>query len=314
MLQNRPHIAGTLLALAAGTLWGTTGPLSTALYAEGAELTSVGFWRVLVAAVALVVFVVVRRPRPRMPLRGLLIVGLGGGAMVALFEVAYQYAIAGAGVAGAAALLYTAPFLVTLLAVPLLGERITALRLALAVAVGVGAGMTVAGGSGADTVAGSMPTQASGIIGGLLAALAYAGTTLLARYAVPRYGAAAVLTAEIGGAAVLLAILLPLAGRSVAPPATAGGWVYVVLLALGAIIAANFFFFGAVRRIDAAPAAVAATIEPVVGAILALVLFSQALNPTGWLGLAVVVSSVALLYLREREPAGAAVLDEAGPL
>lgn len=218
MLRNRPHVAGTLLALAAGTLWGTTGPLSTALYAEGAELTSVGFWRVLVAAGGLLAYVFIRRQWPRMPPRGLLIIGLGGGAMVALFEVAYQFAIAGAGVAGAAALLYTAPFLVTLLAVPLLGERITPLRLALAVAVGVGAGLTVAGGSGVDTVAGTVTTQTSGVVGGLLAAVAYAGTTLLARYAVPRYGAVAVLTAEISGAAVLLAIILPLSGRSLAPP------------------------------------------------------------------------------------------------
>jgi DME family drug/metabolite transporter len=219
--------------------------------------------------------------------------------MVALFEVAYQFAIAGAGVAGAAALLYTAPFLVTLLAVPLLGERITPLRLALAVAVGVGAGLTVAGGSGVDTVAGTVTTHTSGVVGGLLAAVAYAGTTLLARYAVPRYGAVAVLTAEISGAAVLLAIILPLSGRSLAPPGTPGGWIYVVLLALGAIVAANFFFFGAVRRIDAAPAAVAATVEPVVGAVLALVLFGQELSATGWIGLGIVVGSVTLVYLRE---------------
>ena len=69
----------------------------------------------------------------RVDRRGLVLVGLGGGALVALFEVAYQYGIAGAGVAGAAALLYTAPVLVALLARPLLGEALTPLRLLLAV-------------------------------------------------------------------------------------------------------------------------------------------------------------------------------------
>ncbi len=73
----------------------------------------------------------------------------------------------------------------------------------------------------------------------------------------------------------------------------------MVLLAVGAIIAANFLFFGAVRRIDAAPASVAATIEPVVGTVLALVLFGQNLSPTGWIGLGIVVASVTLAYLRE---------------
>jgi len=44
------------------------------------------------------------RSTPRLATRG-----LGGGALVALFAIAYQFAIAGVGVAGAAALLYTAP-------------------------------------------------------------------------------------------------------------------------------------------------------------------------------------------------------------
>ena len=44
---------GFAMALGAGICWGTTGPLSTALYAEGAALTAVGFWRIALAAAAL---------------------------------------------------------------------------------------------------------------------------------------------------------------------------------------------------------------------------------------------------------------------
>jgi DME family drug/metabolite transporter len=58
-------------------------------------------------------------------------------------------------------------------------------------------------------------------------------------------------------------------------------------------------FFGGVKRIEAAPTAVAATIEPVVGALLALALFGQRLSPSGWLGLAMVVGGVAAGYARE---------------
>ena len=106
-------------------------------------------------------------------------VGLGGGALVAVFEVAYQYAIAGAGVAGAAALLYTAPVIVAILAQPLLGEAITPLRVLLAVAVMVGATLTVRGGSAAEAANGAdqLPGVAAGALGGALAALSYAGTT-----------------------------------------------------------------------------------------------------------------------------------------
>jgi DME family drug/metabolite transporter len=296
--EHRSRIAGYLFALGAGAVWGTTGPLSTALYAEGGTITGIGFWRVLLGVLGLVLWgLVANRDLFRVDRQGLLIVGLGGGLLVALFEVAYQFGIAGAGVAGAAALLYLAPVMVALVAKPILGEPVTLLRVALAVVVMVGAGMTVMGGSHAESTG---PTSlAAGVIGGLLAAASYTGTTVLARWAVPRYGVSKVLYLEILGGTAVLAVVLPLAGRPPAPPATAAGWVYVVALAAGAVLLANFFFFSAVKRIEAAPTAVAATIEPVVGALLALLLFQQHLTALGWVGLALVVGGVATGYWKE---------------
>jgi DME family drug/metabolite transporter len=137
-------------------------------------------------------------------------------------------------------------------------------------------------------------------VGGLLAALSYAGTTLLARFAVPRYGALRVLLLEIAGGTVILGIVLPLAGHPPAPPPTVGGWIYIAALVLGSVLGANFLFFAGVRRIEATPTAVAATIEPVVGALLALLLFGQHLTVLGWLGLLMVVGGVAAGYVEEK--------------
>src|SRR5207245_9848108 len=39
------RVIGYLCALGAGSVWGTTGPLSTKLYADGAAITGIGFWR-----------------------------------------------------------------------------------------------------------------------------------------------------------------------------------------------------------------------------------------------------------------------------
>jgi DME family drug/metabolite transporter len=292
------RLAGYAFALAAGALWGTTGPLSTALYAEGAALVGIGFWRVLLGIVALAVYgLLFRRDLFRIDRTGLLVVGLGGGALVALFEVAYQFGIAGAGVAGAAALLYTAPVMVAVCAQPLLGERLTFMRLGLAVVVMTGAALTVTGGSHAS---GGGPTSlAAGVTGGLLSAVSYAGTTVMARWAVPRYGVVKVLFYEASGGVVLIGIILPLFGHPPLPPATASGWLYIGGLTVGSVLLANFCFFAGVRRIEAAPTAVAATIEPVVGALLALMLFSQHLSVSGWLGLVMVVGGVAAGYWRE---------------
>lgn len=294
------RIRGYAAAVGAGILWGTTGPLSTALYAEGAMLTAVGFWRIAVAAAGLFAAGLWHPEILRVDRRGLIVIGLGGGALVGLFEVAYQFAIAGVGVAGAATLLYTAPLLVALLAHWLLRERLTPARVVLALMVLAGVYLTVRGGEGVGAMFDSRRAGVvAGVTGGMLAALAYAGTTLLARWAVPRYGSSRVLFLELAGGTLLLALFLPAIGRPPAPPDTLSAWVFVGLLALGAVVGANFLFFGALKRIDAAPAAVAATIEPVTAAILALVLFGQSLTAGGWGGLALVVAGVSAGYLSE---------------
>lgn len=309
---RRTRLAGYLFALGAGAFWGTTGPLSTALYAEGGQLTSVGFWRVLLAVLGFAAYGLFRRDLWRMDRKGLLVVGLLGGALVAVFEVAYQYAIAGVGVAPAVALLYTAPVIVAILARVLLGEALTPLRLLLAVAVMIGVALAVRGGPEATAGRSLVGPSARliGIGGGLLSALSYAGSTLMARWAVPRYGSARVLFWELLGGVVLLAVLLPPTGHPIAAPSSAAGWAYVAALGLGAVVLANFCFFAGVRRIDAAPAAVAASVEPVVGALLALALLGQGLTRGGWIGLAMVVAGVAGGYREEAEataaPAGAA--------
>jgi DME family drug/metabolite transporter len=296
-------------------VWGTTGPLSTKLYAEGAAITGIGFWRLMLGTAGLALWAVLfQRDVFKVDRKGLLLMGGLGGAMVALFEVAYQFGIAGAGVAGAAALLYTAPVMVALVAKPLLGERLTPLRFVLAVVVMIGAAMTVTGKSGTTTQSAiALPSLVVGIFGGLLAAVSYATTTVLARWTVPRYGSYRMLFWEALGGVVILAIVLPLAGHAPAPPPTSTAWLYVIALAAGGVVLANFLFFGGVRRIEATPTAVAATIEPVVGALLAFLLLSQGLTVIGWVGLIMVVGGVAAGYLREGRDAVVDVQPAARP-
>jgi drug/metabolite transporter, DME family len=230
--------------------------------------------------------------------KGWLLVGLGGGALVALFEIAYQFAIGGVGVAGAAALLYTAPIVVAVLARIILKEALTATRVVLAFTVMIGVTLTVTGGSNAGAEAARMGITA-GIAGGLLSALSYALTSLMGRYATPRYGVVKVLFLEAVGGVVLIWIALWVWGRAPAAPPSGNAWLGLLGLAAGSVIAANLLFFSAMKRIEAAPASVAATIEPVVGAVLALLLFSQKLTALGWLGLLMVVGGVAAGYLLE---------------
>src|SRR5438132_13759661 len=96
------HLAGYLLALAAGATWGTTGPLSTGLYAL-MPATSIGFWRVLLGTVCLAAWgLLFYRELFRVVGAAWLLVGLRGGVGVALVDGACGLGVAGAGVGGAA--------------------------------------------------------------------------------------------------------------------------------------------------------------------------------------------------------------------
>src|ERR1043166_1220279 len=175
-MSDTRRLAGYLFALAAGAIWGTTGPLSTALYRAGEAITGIGLSGLVIRLAGFLVYGLFRPQLFRIDRKAWLLVGLGGGALVALFEVAYQFGIAGTGVAGAAALLYVAPVLVAILAKPLLGEPLTPLRVGLAVVVMAGAGFTVQGGShGAGAVGGPLPGPTEGIAGGLRARLSFPG-------------------------------------------------------------------------------------------------------------------------------------------
>src|SRR5438034_9299523 len=78
------RLAGYFYALGAGALWGTTGPLSTALYAAGAALTGIGFWRILLGTLGLIAYSMFHPGLFRIDRTVLLLVVLGGGARVSL--------------------------------------------------------------------------------------------------------------------------------------------------------------------------------------------------------------------------------------
>ena len=290
------RLLGFLEAVAASCLWASSGIFAVHLFRMGVPPETVALLRPVVGVAILVVgFALLRPSALRAGARDLLVLGLGGGAAVAVFQMAYQLSTDAVGVPTTVALLYMAPAIVVAASGPLLGEWPRPQRVALVALTLAGVWLSVLG---ADDVPATFGT--TGLAWGALAALSYATYTLFGRYATPRYGSAKTVIYSTGGACVLLALIVPAATGPLTLPPSADAWLLLVAFGALTIACAQFLFFDALGRIEASGASIATAAEPAVAAVLATVMLSQGLAPLGWLGIALVVAGVVGVGLTAR--------------
>jgi drug/metabolite transporter (DMT)-like permease len=285
-------------ALAAACLWGSSGIFAVNLFRRGVPPETVALMRPLIGVALLAgVLALVRADALRIGGRGLLVLGLGGGAAVGVFQIAYQRSIDAAGVPITVALLYLAPAIVALAAGPLLGEWPNRRRLALVALTLLGVWLTVLGAERVESA-----FTAGGLTWGVLAGVFYAAYTLFGRWATPRFGSRASVVYSTAGACAVLAVALPVTFGALVLPPTPSAWTILVVFSALTIAGAQFLFFDALGRIEASGASVATSVEPVVAALLATVLLDQGLTAIGWIGIALVVAGVAGVGLTSPGP------------
>jgi drug/metabolite transporter (DMT)-like permease len=282
------RLLGFLEAVAASCLWASSGIFAVHLFRMGVPPETVALLRPVVGVAFLIVgFALLRPSALRAGARELLVLGLGGGAAVGVFQMAYQLSTDAVGVPTTVALLYMAPAIVVAASGPLLGEWPRPRRVALVALTLAGVWLSVLG---ADHVPATFGT--TGLAWGMLAAVSYATYTLFGRYATPRYGSAKTVIHSTAGACVLLVVLVPAATGPLTLPPSADAWLLLVAFGALTIAVAQFLFFDALGRIEASGASIASAAEPAVAAVLATVLLSQGLAPLGWLGIVLVVAGV----------------------
>lgn len=281
-------LLGYVEAVLAASLWGSSGIFAVHLFRLGVPPESVALQRPLVGLAFLVVWMAWRTPSAlRVDGRGLVVLALGGGVAVGLFQLAYQLSTDAVGVPTTVALLYLAPAIVAAASGPLLGEWPSRRRVALVAVTLTGVWLSVLGAREVTTRFGS-----HGLTWGVLAGASYAAYTLFGRFASPRYGSASTVLYSTAGGCVLLAVLLPALSGPLVWPATGAGWALLVAFGGLTIAVAQFLFFDALGRIEASGASVATAVEPAVAALLATLLLAQGLEPTGWLGVGLIVAGV----------------------
>jgi DME family drug/metabolite transporter len=279
--------AGYLYVLCAAVMWGLIGPASKLAFEAGMAPFEVAFWRTAMAwalfgTQALCAGDIRVARKDVLPVLAFGVCGIAG-----LFG-SYVYAVKLGGAAMASVLLYTAPAWVAVMSYFLLKERMGALKIAAVAATILGVAGISLGPRLTGDVAGSVPVTTASVLVGLLAGFTYAlyyifGKMYLSRYKTPTIFFYAL---PVGALALLPFFELRLPSLS--------GLAACAFLALCSTYGAYSIYYAGLKHLEATRAAVVATIEPVVAAVLAWIMFGEVFTPVGYLGSLLILFGVLL--------------------
>ncbi len=280
---------GGLFILAAALLWSSLGVAGRFAFRAGVVPLEAAFYRAAISFAILLVFLgATNRRALRIHPRDLGFFAAFGLLGVAAFFVVYMTAINTTTVATAAILLYTAPAFVLVLSALLFGETLTTPK---AIAVACAFIGCVLVGRGYDLS--SLRLNLPGVLAGLASGLAYALYTIFGKAALRRYAPLTALTYALGFGTIFLGTVA--LSTAVIPRAHySSGWLALVYLALVTTLLAQMLYLAGLRYIDAGPASLLATVEPVTAAVLGYIVFGERLEGLQIAGSALVVGTVML--------------------
>ena len=276
-------MAGYVYVLCAAMLWGLIGPLSKLAFAAGMDTVEVAFWRTTLAWVLFAGQAVKNREIRIAPRDLPAVAGFGVAGIAGLFG-AYVVAVAAGGAALASVLLYTAPAWVALMSWLFLKEPMGGYKVAAVAATIIGvAGVSLGPGASGGPAVGSRA-----IVFGLLSGVTYALYYIFGKYYLNRYKTP-----------TLFLYALPIGSLSLLPfmhftKPTLAGALPCLLLAVCSTYLAYSVYYAGLRRLEATRAAVVATLEPVMAAGLAFVMFGEHFSLLGYAGSGLIILSVLL--------------------
>lgn len=292
-LPARPAVPAPLLILAAACLWGLLGIFGKDVQAAGVAPLEVAFWRALLGGALYALHALVTRSRlPRG--RDLWVTAGFGIAGVSIFYGSYQLAVMAGGASLASVLLYTAPAFVALLGWAFLREKPGG-REWLAIA-GTLLGITLISLGGGQGVSVTPSALAFGLTAGFTYSLYYLyGKAFFSRYSTPALLGVALPVGALG--------LLPFVAPAGFAAKSAAAWGGLGGIAVLSTYLAYLLYSAGLRRLDATRASVIASVEPVVAAGLAALLFGERLAALALLGAALVIGAALLLSVEKKTPA-----------
>jgi drug/metabolite transporter, DME family len=285
----RKHLAVCSI-LAAATLWGVQGLFSRAL----GEMNIPGLPIMVVrnlggAALLALVFLAADRTAFRVRLRELPLLALMGMSGVLGMNLVYYRSQQVSSLAVAAILLYTAPTIVVVFSALIWKDRITKRKLLALVLAFLGCGFV------SGMLHGALSISTQGLLLGLGSALTYASYTLFGRKALTWRGPLTVLFYALLFAGLGALVLCPAQEMAMLFTTSGAMTQTFCMMVFSTVVPFLLYTKGLAGLGDSGKAAILASLEPVVAALLGIVAFGEPLTLGVALGLVCVLGAVALL-------------------
>lgn len=289
---------GVLIALTGTTAWATTAIFISYLLEHYAlQPLTLAFWRDLTIALTLIVILRVWQPRVlKIQWRDVPFLFGYGFVGLAVFNGLWAYSVKYNGAAVATVLAYSSPAFTVLLARPLLREPYT-LRKLVAVALSLVGCLFVA--QAHDP--GAWRVNPLGIVVGLGTGLAFAVYNLAGRWSSARFPSSWTVTAY---GFLFAAVALSLTQRpdtAFSMGAAWDGWAILAVLAIGPSLIGFGLYTMSLRYLPASVASLIASLEPVLTAVMAILLLGERLDWTQWMGGALILLAVLLVQWESAE-------------
>jgi len=284
--------AGLIAIAVAAALWAVAAALARVLFDDGVDPLELVQARALLSAAGLALVPAAwRRPKEGGRLRHVIALGL----CIALVNAAYYIAIQKLAVAVAIVLQYLAPALVVVWTAVKLRRRPTTEVITAVVVAFVGV-VLVSELPGADLGNLNFP----GLVAGFAAAVLFASYTLLSEKAGESYGVLGALFRGFVAASVCWIVFQSFRGW---PSAlfTAEHLPFVLFIGIGGTLAPFLLYLWGVGRVRAERATIAATLEPVLVALIAWIWLGQALSLWQIVGGVLIMGAVLSLQLVRHE-------------
>ncbi|MGD2185287.1 MAG: DMT family transporter [Desulfobacterales bacterium] len=289
-LLTQMNKIGYLYVTLAAILFAVSGTAAKFLFNRGITSYQMIQLRVTLAFCGLLLWLLLRnRSLLKIATKDLVYFTLLGILGIGAAQFLYLFAISKINVAAAILLHYTGPVFVAAYAAIFLHQKLTRNSILAIFGTLVGCFLVV----GAYSL-NLLSLNRIGIIGGILAAVAFAIYSLLSEYGMQKYSPWTVLLYGLLFAALSWNILHPPL-KAILHPYELVEWFWILFIATGGTILPFGLYFEGINRIRATHASITATLEPISAGVISAIFLGEVMAPPQILGGVLVIASIILL-------------------